>query len=324
MHLITIKFGMKKLVYIISISLSFFSGRAFSATYNNHNPIGLRNYLIPKDTAKKADADTADDEDIKHRTFEIGLKGASDQASHGLHGVSKLPYLEPSFTYTAKSGFYIEVSDQFVFAKKYSGFYVFGLNPGWDIDLTDNTTLGFSLQFYRVNPKADALLQSSFNNELSTYIEQDVGDFEGKLTIAYDIYNPLPGQAKTPSDIIFTPDITYDHEFDFKHKQSLHIEPEVNFEFGTRNIYTQYQNALVNDSSLNGQKIKGKGFAGGSNASFGTLDFNLMLTIEYKIGKFKIEPAITYAYPLYKPSGLSNSPSFYGSITLGYKIRGKK
>jgi hypothetical protein len=314
---------MKKVFYIISISLLLFSGGAFASIH--HNPLGLKNYFTPKDTiVKKVDADTTDDDDVKYRTYEIGLMGASDQSHYGLHSSGKIPYLEPSFTYTAKSGFYIEVSDQFILKKDSGGFDVFGLNPGWNIDLTDNTTLNFNYQFYYVRPKSPDLVRSSLFNCIETYIEQDLGDFEGKFSIDYDIYKAQPGQPKTPSDIVFSPDITYDHEFDFKHKQSLDIEPEASFDFGTRNMYTQYQNTLVSDSAANVKNYKARYRAANSNASFGTLDLSFVLTVEYQIGKFKIEPAVTYAYPLYHPSGLNNAPTFYGSITLGYKIKGKK
>ncbi len=236
---------MKKIIYALFIALSLFSGTVFAS--GNNNPFGLKSYFVPKDTTDK-NADTASDEDVKHRAYVFGLEGASDQSHYGLHSKEKIPYLEPSFTYVAKSGFYIEVSDQFILKKDSGGFDVFGLNPGWNLDLTDNTTLNFNYQFYAVRPKSPDLDRSSHFNCIETYIEQDLGDFDGKFSIDYDIYKAQPGQPRTPSDIVFSPDITYDHEFDFKHKQSLDIEPEASFDFGTRNMYTQYLNTLEGDS----------------------------------------------------------------------------
>jgi len=302
---------------------------AFSA---DHFSTSKNHYLncAPPDSIKTTPSKDTTKSDtsyhyIKHRKYVIGLDAASDQSNHGLHNSStKLPYLEPSFTYYTKKGFYIETSDQFLIVKKNGGFDVLGINPGWNIDLTDNTTLNFNYQYY-FKQKTPNAVSSSLGNDLETYIEQDIGDLTGKLSIDYDIYRQKnKKQPKTPNDIIFTPDVQYDFEVDFGKKSSLIVTPEANIAFGTRNFYTQYLDNAATDSSANNLTPKKAQYAANSNSSFGTLDYEFVLTIEYKVGKFAFEPSITYSHPLYDPSDVPSTPFFYGSLSFTYTIKSKK
>jgi len=297
-----------------------------SANQKNHTQ-----YVFPdsnkvklaKDTAKK---DSTNDDDIKHRRYEIGLNGASDQGNHGLHNKNtKLPYLEPNFTYYAKSGFYIETSDQFLLVKKEGGFDVFGLNPGWDFDPGENTTVNLNYQYYGFKKKTPNEVSSSLGNDIESYIEHYIGNLEGKFTADYNIYTQQnKNQAKTPNDIIFTPDIQYDFEIDFGKKSSIDIIPEANIAFGTRNFYTQYLDNAASDSSSNNLNPKKASYSANSNASFGTVDYEFLLSIEYTIGKFCIEPSFAYSHPLYNSSSVPSTPLIYGSISLTYTLKSKK
>ncbi len=74
------------------------------------------------------------------------------------------------------------MSDQFILKKDNGGFDVFGLNPGWNLDLTDNTTLNFNYQFYDVRPNGPDLVRAaSLYNSLETSGEQELGDFQEKI-----------------------------------------------------------------------------------------------------------------------------------------------
>lgn len=312
------------LLYLIAVKALASDGNGLSRHSIWLMPVDTN---LHKDTSK---ADDADDEDIKHREFAIGLEAANDQNNHGLHNKGKaLPYFEPSFTYTAKSGFYIEVDDQYLIPvkgipKKRAGFDVFGLNPGWDWDVSDNTTINANITYNKFKAKTPNLIKSNLFLTLESYLDQYiVGELEGRFTADYDIYKkPTTNQPTTPNDIIFTPDLQYTFEWDFSKKGSLSVIPEANVEFGTRNFYTSYQNNVI-DSTVGSSK-KTTYVAENANSSFGTLDYNIILSIELKLGAFSIEPVITYAHPLYNPSNLSNPPIAYGSITLTYTIKSKK
>jgi hypothetical protein len=296
----------------------------FSYANDNHIAKIERAYALGDTTKIRKDTLLNDSDDVKTRSYEISLVAASDQSRYGLsNGKTKLPYLEPAFTYTAKSGFYIETSDQFLLIKPNGGFDAFGLNPGWDIDLTDNTTLNFNYQYYHFKTSTPDAVRGSLNSDIESYIEQDVGDFVGKLTIDYDIYSVLKNEPRTPGDIIFSPSISYDFVKHFGKKSEILIIPQVDFDFGTRNFYTQYSNNLIADSTAQDSRIR-RFRTGNSNSSFGTLDYNIMLSIEYKIGRFSIELAITNSRPLYNPSNPPNPPVTYGSTTLAYTIESKK
>jgi hypothetical protein len=284
-------------------------------------------YLFPDTTKPSGDTISDSAAEVKHRKYEIGLEGANDQTNHGLSNSKKLPYLEPSFTYTAKSGFYIEASSQFLLIKPDGGFDVFGLNPGWDISFNPNTTLNFNYQYYAFKSKTPNLVTSSLGNDLETYIDQYIGDLEGKFTADYDIYKKPKNnkQAKTPNDFIFTPDAQYDFEWDFGKNNSFDVIPEANFAFGTRNFYTQYSINKAADSTAEGLKVKKQTYSSNTNNSFGTLDYELILSLELTLGKFSIEPAFTYCYPLYNPTTSAHNPAtFLGSIQLTYTIKSKK
>lgn len=276
--------------------------------------------LSPADTTKNA-TDTTDDKVVKHRIFEIGLEGASDQAHYGLYDKSvKLPYLDPSFTYIAKSGFFMEVDAQYLLLKKpKGGFDVFRINPGWDIDLAENTTLDFNYTHYFFKKKTPQLIRSGLNNALETYLEQDIGDFTGKLSIDYDIYTTQKNKPKTPNDFIISPEASYDFEIDFAKKSSITFTPEASVDFGTRNFYTQY--IYNKDTTLTKKNYTPPA----GNSSFGTLDYNFSLTVEYAIGKFSISPCVTVTHSLYNSGSTSSNPTlWYGNVTLTYKIKSKK
>jgi hypothetical protein len=308
-------------ISVITLLLLFPALAAF-ATDHYTNKKKLSHFILPDDTTKVAPADTAsDDEDVKHRKYEFSLEGASDQSHYGLSNNVKIPYIEPSFTYTAKSGFYIEVGDKDVLIKKGGGFDEFNLNPGWDFDVTDNTTLNLNYTFYHYKPGSSVLIKSTMISTLEGYAEQDLGNLSGKLTLDYNIYK---GKA-TPNDVAITPDLSYLFDWDISNKCELTVTPEANMDFGTRNFYTQYQNNLSNDSTTINPKHRKIQYAPKSNSSFGVLDYNLLLTVEFRIGKFSIEPAITYTRSLYTPPNTPSVPPLtYGSITLNYTVKGKK
>lgn len=281
--------------------------------------------LLP-DTTHTSDTTKADSA-VKKRTYSFGLEGANDQSHLGLRNTKPMPYLEPSFTYTAKKGFYIEVSDQYLLIKQHGGFDIFGLNPGWDIDFSDNTTLNFNFQYYHSKKSTPNYVRAGLSSVLETYFDQYIiGELEGRLTIDYDMYKTYKNQTKTPNDIIFTPDLQYTFEWDFGKKSSISVIPEANIDLGTKNIYTIARKASQNDSVNNLKTLK-KNYSVSNNSSFGALDYNLILSVEYTVGKFSIEPMVTYTTPLYNSTNLAltkSSPFFLGSITLTYDIESKK
>jgi hypothetical protein len=276
--------------------------------------------LLPGDTAKKdtiiAVADTDDD---KNRQFAFGVEYASDKTHYGLRNTSvKLPYIEPNFTYTAPKGFYIEVSDEYFFYKKIQGFDAFCLNPGWDIDFGDNTTLDINYTHYSIK-NSPSIVTAGLNNSLETYVTQWVGHLRGKLAIDYDIYKG----SNSPNDFIFTPDLEYKFKWKLGEKSSLKLKPELNIDIGTRNFYTQALISQQNDTIAQKGKLKGKKVQSNSNSSFGTLDYNFILTLDFAIGKFDFEPAFNYTDPLYKPSSTPNPPTAYMTISITYTISTK-
>ncbi len=278
-------------------------------------------FTLPADTAK---ADSSDDDDDLNRMFIFGLEYASDQAQHGLHNNIKIPYLEPSFTYMAPKGFYIELGEQYILAKKKSGFDAFSFNPGWSIDLSDNTVLDFNYTHYIFGANTPNLVRSSLSNSLETYVSQWIGDhLKAKLTIDYDIYKEKNKVTSSPNDISFTPDLTYKFKWKLGAKNSLKFKPEVSVDLGTRNFYTQYVNAAIADSTAKGIKTKEKSAAANSNSSFGTLDYNVILTLDLALGKFDIEPAFTYTKPLYQPSNIYNPAIGCFTLAVTYTIETK-
>ena len=291
-------------------------------------------FQIMPDTAKKASdttkTDSTADEDVKHRKFQIGLEFANDQSNHGLKNSSPLPYMEPSFTYTSKSGFYIEVEDQFLFvgksvSKSRGGFDVFTANPGWDFDLSDNTSLDLNITYNYYKKKTPDLLKSGLFLVPEVYLDQYIiGELEGRVTIDYDMYKVTnPKQPKTPNDFVITPDLQYSFEWDFgKHKKnSFSFIPEVSVDFGTKNFITVYQDNVISDTATNSKT----NYNTSSSNSFGALDCNVIVTLELKLGKFKIEPILNYVIPLYNENNIvSSKPYGYGSLSLTYTLKSKK
>ncbi len=310
---------MKRIGYILLIGTAFINVKAVKANYpGNWNKIlQLPGDSIKKDSAKAA-ADTADDDD-EDRLFAFGVEYASDQEHYGLHNDVKLPYLQPNFTYTAPKGFYIELSDQYILVKKFSGFDAFCVNPGWDIDFGDNTTWNINYTHYTFSSNSANFIKSSLANSLETYVTQWIGHLKGKFTIDYDIYK----NKSSPNDLVFTPDLTYKFKWKLGKKTALKVLPEASIDFGTRNFYTQYLVAKQQDSVSRKLLKKEKNINSNSNSSFGALDYNLILNIDFVVGKFDFEPGFTYTDPLYQSSSVPNPPTGYMTLAITYTISSK-
>jgi hypothetical protein len=314
-------------LYILTClpALLFISLTAYS---NPGEPVrqeqsSFHNYRNPIDSAKKKD--TTDDDDDKTRKFEFGADYATDQSFHGIHPAEKLPYIAPEFTYTAPSGFYAEITDQYLLTPTNGGFDAFEFNPGWNIDFGDNTTLNFNWSKYFIGSNSPAGLKSDLSNQLETYIEQWIGETEGKLTVDYEIYkNKNNAVISTPNDIIITPDISHTFEIKFKNDSKLEFIPEGSIDFGTRNSFTHYQAALQDDSiknNIRGNKRKKVQVANqAKNSSFGDIDYSLVFTVDYQLKRWEFEPAINYSALLYTVPGLTIAPLTFFTFTVTYTI----
>lgn len=306
---------MKKICGLLIFTVLFFTIKSF----------GGNKFSFPADTSKKSTADStkkltdADDTtDDNVRSYAIGLNFGSDQSYHGIHSSAKIPYMEPNFTYTAPSGFYVEASDQFILLKDSGGFDAFAINPGWNIDLADNTTLNFNFTHYWFKAKTPLTIKSDLSDVVETYIDQSLGDWEGRFTIDYDYYKKTSA-VKTPGDIILTPDVQHEFKIDLTDKSSLSLIPEGSIDFGTRNAYTHF---VVNNGDTVRTK-KGQPKQVPKNTSFGTLDYSLVFSIDYQVGHFEVEPALNYEAALYSVQGVSSKPFGYVTIDLTYTIEKK-
>jgi hypothetical protein len=268
------------------------------------------------DTTKKTTDDDSSDDDDNPRSYAIGIMYGSDQSYHGIHANTKLPYIEPNFTYTAPKGFYALASVQDILIKKGGGFDAVDINPGWDISLADNTTLNVNYSKYFFRAGTPATIQSDLSNALATYIDQWIGQTEGKFTVAYDYYKSTDS-VKTPGDIVLSPDIAHTFTIKLGKKSSLDIVPEGNVDFGTRNAYTHYE---INAEDTLATSGVGKKRKQPTNSSFGGLDYTLLLTIDYKLGNFEFSPAFNYNKTLYKTPGVSSAPLKFMTISLLYTI----
>lgn len=295
---------------------------------------------LPDDSAKaKYDTTKKDSDDAKTRDFEFGAEYGSDQGIHGIHSNIKLPYFTPEFTYHAKSGFYTEINEEYLLlpSNKGGGFDAFNVNPGWDINLTENSILNFSISHYTFNPgEAPALkeLRSDLSNVFETYFEQWVGETRFKMSIDYDIYSK-DTNVSTKNDWVFSPDIQHTFEIDPNENSSISIIPEAYIDFGTRNAYTRLKAIQEEDSAISNnvnlterQKARREKAVlkknSNINASFGSLDYALMLSVEYKIGRWEITPAYTYNPSLYQPPGQKYPPLSIFTVDLTYTISSKK
>jgi len=311
---------MKKIITLIVFTVLIFNLKSFGGNFSSSllaNKLLVKPSIAPADTVKKtSDNDTAsDDDDANVRSYAIGLGFGSDQSSHGIHSGNKLPYIEPSFTYSAPKGFYITVSDQFILSKDSGGFDAFALNPGWNIDLGNDNTLNFNLTHYWFRAKTPLSIMADLSDVGETYFDHWFGETEGRFTVDYDYYKKTDS-VNTPGDIILTPDILHDFKFTLSKKSSLSLIPEGSIDFGTTNAYSHYLSRTKDNAAVQSFKRRKKS----GKASFAVLDFNLIFTVNYKIGHFEIEPAINLNVPIYKVPGVPDKPLGFGTLNLIYTI----
>ncbi len=305
---------MKKLCGSIIFILLFISLKSFGGDHLSN--FAGKTMASPADTTKK---DSTDEDDDTVRSFAFGINYGSDQSYHGIHSNAKLPYIEPNFTYTAPKGFYVGASVQDILAKKEGGFDALDINPGWNIDLADYTTLNINISHYVFRAGTPSTIRSDLSDAIETYIDQWIGETEGTFTVGYDYYKKTARGSRTPGDIIFTPDISHRFKFELTKKSSISLIPEASFDFGTRNAYTNYQ--INSGDSVQTKQSKKDQVP--TNTSFGTLDYNFVFTVNYKVGHFEIEPALNYTAPLYSATGVSTKPLGYLTLALTYTIEKK-
>ena len=310
---------MMKLSGLTIFSLLLIAVKGFAV---NHpvKPIGNKAPLVSlsplADSVKKAsDDDTADDEEDNVRTYAFGLEFGSDQTSHGLHSGKKLPYISPSFTYSAPKGFYISISDQFILSKDSGGFDAFALNPGWNIDIADNTTLNFNLTHYWFKANTPLSIKADLSDVVETYIDHWFGETEARFTIDGNYYKKSDS-INASGDIILTPDIAHTFEFDISKKSSLSLIPEGSMDFGTTNEYSRYLSKSKDTAYIQSYKRARRN----NKSSFAVLDLNLIFTVNYKVGNFEFQPAFNFNVPIYKVPGIPDKPLAYGTINLIYTI----
>jgi hypothetical protein len=315
------KLRLQLILFLFTFTINCFGGNNLFLTLN----YSLSNNFLPvdNDSAKKiagsdsTKKDTAaeDSTSDNKRSYAIGLEYGSNQSYLGLHQNIPLPYFEPNFTYTAPSGFYTEISAQDILIKKGGGWDALDLNPGWNVDLADNTTLNINVAHFIFRDHTPLLLRSDISDMTETYVDQSIVETEAKFIVTYDYYKKSAA-VRTPGDIILTPDLSHTFEITLNKKSSLSFEPEANIAFGTRNGDTHYEinngdTALTRKGTL--RQIP-------NNSSFGTLDYTLVFTINYSIGNFEVEPSINYADPLYKPEGIPTNSFLFFTVGLTYTI----
>jgi hypothetical protein len=311
---------MKKLCGLPLLIIFFFSIKSFGgsrpsfpvANKSSAGPVSLTKDTIKK-VADTASSDNDDDDDGTDtmRSYAIGLDGGNDQSSHGIHSGSRTPYVEPNFTYTAPKGFYTIVQDCYYLMGKGKGYNIFGIDPGWNIDLYDDATLNANWTHNFLGSAAARKLPSQdISNIPETYFSQNFGETECRFTIDYDMYSNT-SRVKTPNDWIFTPDLNHTFKIRIGEKKFIELIPEASYDCGTRNAATHF---AVNNGDTTRINKSGKG------ASFGSLDYNLILTVDLKIHHFEFEPAINLTQPLYAIPGQSDKSYGYVTVALIHTI----
>jgi hypothetical protein len=252
---------------------------------------GLQTVAMPALNPGKPDP--ADDASTGHE-FDLGLEYGTTRLYRGIKSSSN-PYLKPSFTYYAASGFYAGVAGYFSLD---SGLVdETDLNVGYEFLQAENTraSLEFTHYFFRNNKLAN----SEIKNELELYLHHDFGSvFNSKLYLDADFGNGSTDYSAT-----------LENGFDFllydAEDASLIMRPAFGLTAGTLNLVKKVKKDVI-------------------SSGFRLTNYDLSLSLEYNTGRFSIEPCAAYDFPVHEKGPLKKAtkgdPTFDFTITATYVL----
>jgi hypothetical protein len=241
------------------------------------------------------------------RSFYLTFEYGSDNQYQGRSAGDKQAYFSPSLTYEASSGFFTSFSADRLL-KPYNSWEERDFTLGWTFKLSKRLDLFMS--YTHMNFKEESvLLRSSLSNNLEAMLLRNSKYLTSRLYFDFSF-----GKGKTPNDY----NITFENSHDFifenlftKDNDALKIKPLVILRAGTLNFYKFHLKNPLERPSL-------RNLAVDVNTKFNFTGLELLLPVEYQIGRFSFEPAIHYSIPLNQPKIYDASPKTYFTCSISF------
>jgi hypothetical protein len=241
------------------------------------------------------------------RSFYLTFEYGSDKEYQGRSAGDKQAYFSPSLTYEAPSGFFTSFATDRLLSP-YNSWDERDFTLGWTFKLTKK--LDLFLSYTHMNFKDESvLLRSSLSNNLEAMLLRDSKYLTSRFYFDFSF-----GKGKTPNDYSLTFENSHDFVFEnlfTKDNDALKIKPLIILRAGTLNFYKFHLKNPLERPSL-------RNLAVDVNTKFNFTGLELLLPVEYHIGRFSFEPAIHYSIPLNQPKIYDASPKTYftGSISF--------
>jgi hypothetical protein len=257
-------------------------------------------------------------------SFKFGVSYLNNNVFLGRSDTVRTPTVIPQVKYTLKSGIYFSGSLDFLPNKKKKKLDGGDLSAGYDLDITDDLSIGasYSKLFYSAT---STQIASSISSTFNVNFNYDISDIISP-TISAD-YN-LNKQG-IGNDIFVNLGVTHDFIVAgiFGGADILLISPTVLVNTGTQNFYDAY---------LTKKKLKNAKRTAAQNAlitqyinqlsQYSLLDYELSAPLEYKAGHFIFQFTPTYAIvknqlPTQIAARISDKPSvFYFETGVSLKF----
>ncbi len=235
---------------------------------------------------------TSVDDSSNVREYDFTIEYGSTRLYRGIKSSSN-PYIKPSFTYAAPSGFftgigsYISLDSGMVDETDFSA--------GYEFSLSKKTKL--SLEYIHYFFRNSQLANSQIKNGVELYLRHSFGILKTKLYIDGDFGDGTSDRS-----------VTIDNSLDLvvidAEDSKMSIKPGFSFSMGTLNLVRKIKKDVL-------------------STGFGLTNYDLSLAVEYEIGRFIFEPEATYDFPVNGKLPLIKKapkadPVFYFTASITY------
>ena len=267
-------------------------------------PLTILLFLLTSLGAFAQNTSTEDAEDLldkieaKKGSFKIGANYLSNNVFMGRADTVRTPTILPEMRYPFKNGIFLSATADYIPNRVTNKLDGGSAAAGYDFDITDNFTGGFSYTklFYAGN---STQIGSSISSTVNANLSYDIASVITPL-VSVD-YNFL--KQSFGHDIFLNAAVSHDFAIDgvFGDKDLLIISPTVAMNAGTQNFYDAY-------FVIKKYKVKGKAaqaLLAATESLFATrkkqlskftlLDYELSAPVEYKVGVLILSFTPTYA-----------------------------
>ena len=294
----------------------------------------------------------------KTRYFVFGLDAGNNFSYMNRTDQSTYPYLNPSFLYKAKSGFYVMTGAYSVANVKTD----YGINPwveldlgtGWKYKIDDNNRIGFGYSYSAYDRNFPLLASALSNNIIANYahnfswldarasFDYSFGKLGGDSVLSTKTTTNAKGKVKkkvvekatffSSHDVFLNLNISHSFDWDdvVTKDDEISFDPGVTMSLGTNNFYNNYYKRTLLSKKLKRKVSQTEAdtttsASDAGAATFMVREYILDFPLSYTYGRFDFTADFSYIIPVNQPTDpdFKVNPYSLFKLSLAYMISKK-